>query len=293
MDRLLSLISDRPVITDGAWGTELQKRGLAPGEPADLWNLTRPDDVQDVARAYVMAGSRVILTNTFQANPMALAAHGLADKTVAINRRGVELSRAAGGSEARVFASLGPTEKMLATGEVEPRTVSEAFRIQAEALAEAGADALLLETFSDLEEARLAVRSARATRLPVVVSFAFTTGKMSDRIIKGMTPEQAARAMADEGADAVGANCGSGPEGFAVLCRRLRDAAGLPVWIKPSAGLPTIEAGRAVYSMTPETFAGYLPGFVEAGASFVGGCCGTTPEFIRSLARAAEPRASS
>jgi methionine synthase I (cobalamin-dependent) len=293
MNRLLSLVSDGPIITDGAWGTELQKRGLAPGEPADLWNLTRPDDVEAVARAYVEAGSRVILTNTFRANPMALAAYGLAEDAVQINRRGVELSCAAAGTGVRVFASLGPTGKMLAMGEAEPRAISAAFRIQAEALAEAGAEALLLETFSDLEEARLAVQSARATGLPVVVSFAFDTGKKSDRTMMGVTPEQAGRAMADEGADAVGANCGAGPEGFAALCQRLREASGLPVWIKPNAGLPALEAGRAVYSMTPETFAGYLPGLVEAGASFVGGCCGTTPEFICALAKLAKSCASS
>jgi methionine synthase I (cobalamin-dependent) len=293
MTRLFSLVLNAPIITDGAWGTEFQMRGLASGDPADVWNLTRPDDVEAVARAYVRAGSRVILTNTFRANPLALAAHGLTEKAVAINRRGVELSRAAAGTGARVFASLGPTGQMRATRAAEPQAVSAAFRIQAEALAEAGADALLLETFSDLEEARLAVRSARATGLPVVVSFTFTTGETSGRTFKGVTPEQAGRAMADEGADAVGANCGAGPEGFAALCRRLRDASGLPVWIKPSAGLPTVEAGRAVYSMTPETFAGYLPGFVEAGASFVGGCCGTSPQFIRSLVMVARSSASS
>jgi methionine synthase I (cobalamin-dependent) len=297
--RLLALFPAGLVITDGAWGTEFQKRGLAPGAPADLWNLTHPDAVEAVARAYVEAGSRVILTNTFRANPVALARHGAADLSAEVNRRGVELSRAAADGAARVFASLGPTGRMLAAGEIESPQVAEAFRIQAEALAAAGADALVLETFSDVEEARLALRAAKATGLPVVVSFAFDSGKGKDRTMTGATPEQAGRAVADEGVDAVGANCGAGPEAFAALGRRLREASGLPVWLKPNAGLPTIEGGRAVYTMTPETFASYLPALVGARRpasgypAFVGGCCGTDPEFVRSLARAAASCASS
>ena len=109
----------------------------------------------------------------------------------------------------------------------------------------------------------------------------------------GATPEAAGRAMAEEGADAVGANCGAGPEAFPRICRRLKEASGLPVWIKPNAGMPTLEAGQAVYTMAPEAFAGHLPALVEAGASFVGGCCGTSPEFVRALVRAAVSCASS
>jgi methionine synthase I (cobalamin-dependent) len=283
----------RLVITDGAWGTELQKLGLAPGELADLWNLTRPDDVAAVPRAYVAAGSRVILTNTFRANPIALAAHGLAEKTVEINRRGVAISRAAaaaaGVEGVNVVASIGPAGKMLAAGEIAADAVSAAFRLQAEAQAEAGADALLLETFSDLEEARLALQVARATGLPVIVSFAFVfdSGTNQCRTSTGATPEQAARLAAEEGAAAVGANCGAGPAGFAALCRRLKGASQLPVWIKPSAGLPTVESGRAVYAIAPEAFARFLPDLIQAGATFVGGCCGTNPEFIQVLVRTA------
>ena len=153
MSRLLSLFGAGLVIADGAWGTEFQKRGLALGQPADLWNLTRPEDVEAVAQAYVDAGSQVILTNTFRSNPVALAAHGEADRAAEINRRGAELSRKAAGAKIRVFASMGPTGKVLATGEIDERTVTDAFKLQAEALAAGGADALLFETFSDVEEA--------------------------------------------------------------------------------------------------------------------------------------------
>jgi len=287
LSRLSSLLGTGLVITDGAWGTEFQKLGLALGQPSDLWNLTRPQAVLAVARSYVEAGSRVILTNTFRSNPVALAGHGEAEKVFELNRRGVELSRSAAGGDACVFASLGPTGKVLAAGEIDVQTVTDAFRIQAEALAAAGADALMFETFSDVEEARLAVRAARPAGLPIIVSFAFDSGKNKDRTMMGVNPETAARAMAEEGVDAVGANCGDGPEFFPSICRRLKNATGLPVWIKPNAGMPAIEAGWAVYNMEPDAFASYLPALVEAGASFVGGCCGTSPAFVRALVRAA------
>lgn len=293
MNRLGSMFSPGLVITDGAWGTELQRRGLMPGEPADLWNLTHPEEVESVARGYVEAGSQVILTNTFRANPVALAAHGDADRASVINRRGVEISRAAASENARVFASIGPSGKMLAAGEIDADTVTHAFRVQSAALAEGGADALVFETFSEVDEARLAVRAAQPTGLPIVASFAFDTGKRKDRTMMGATPEQVAAAMVAEGVDAIGANCGAGPDAFVEVCKRLKESSGLPIWIKPNAGLPSIEGGKAVYSMTPEEFAAFVPALIEAGAVFLGGCCGTNPEFIRALARAVASCASS
>ncbi len=287
MSRLLPLFGTAPVITDGAWGTEFQKRGLPIGEPADVWNLSRPEAVEAVARSYVEAGSQVILTNTFRGNPVALGALGRDEQAVAINRRGAELSRKAAGNKVRVFGSMGPTGKVLATSEIDEAAVLAAFQLQAQALASGGVDALLLETFSDVDEARLALRASQSTGLPIVVSFAFDSGKAKDRTMMGVTPEQAGRAMAEAGADAVGANCGAGPDAFPAICRRLRESSGLPVWIKPNAGLPTLEAGHAVYTMTPGVFASHLRVLVEAGASFLGGCCGTGPEFVRALGDAA------
>jgi methionine synthase I (cobalamin-dependent) len=287
VNRLRSHHGTGLVITDGAWGTEFQKRGLAVGLPSDVWNLTRPDDVEAVARAYVEAGSRVILTNTFRSNPVALSACGETARAAEINRRGVEISKRAAAARVRVFASIGPTGKVLATGEIDEPTVFDAFKAQAEAVAEAGADALLFETFSDLNEARLAVRAAEPLRLPILVSFAFVSGKEKDRTLMGATPETAGRAMAEFGVDAVGANCGAGPDFFPALCRRLKESSGLPVWIKPNAGVPLLSNGRAVYTMEPESFASYLPELIEAGATFVGGCCGTSPDFIRALVKAA------
>jgi methionine synthase I (cobalamin-dependent) len=288
MSRLVEWTAQRVLITDGAWGTRLQELGLDPGEIPDAWNLAHPERVEQVAREYVEAGSDVVLTNTFRANRITLAAAGLADRTREINQSGVELSRRAAAGRARVAASIGPTGKMLMTGEVTPEELHAAFLEQAEALAAAGADALLIETMSDLEEARIALRAARTAGLPVIVSFAFDTGRNRDRTMMGVTPEQAAAEMQAEGADAVGANCGAGIDRFPALCARMRQACSLPVWIKANAGLPEWREGRAVYSTDPTEFAAHLRALVEAGASFVGGCCGTSPDFVRALIAARE-----
>ncbi len=272
------------VITDGAWGTELQARGLPPGTIPDTWNLTHPERVEAVARAYAEAGSQVILTNTFRANAVAMKDSSDADLE-AINRAGVALSRQAAG-RALVFASIGPTGKMLVSGEVSSEQVTAAFAAQARSLAAAGADALLIETMSDMEEARLAVAAARSTGLQVIVSFAFDSGKNKDRTMMGATPEAVAAAMAEAGADAVGANCGVGVEQAVHLCRRLRAACDLPIWIKPNAGLPTMEGTAVRYATSAEFFASHYAALREAGAAFLGACCGSTPEFIRALVSA-------
>jgi 5-methyltetrahydrofolate--homocysteine methyltransferase len=269
------------MITDGAWGTELQARGLPVGASPDVWNLTRPERVEAVARAYVQAGSQVILTNTFRAN--AIAIHGDVE---AINRAGVAISKRAADGEALVFASIGPTGKMLAAGEIGEEQASEAFAAQAAALADAGADALLIETMSDVQEARLAVVAARRTGLPVIVSFAFDSGRKKDRTMTGATPEAVAAAMAEAGADAVGANCGVGVERAAAICLRLRAACDLPIWMKPNAGLPKMDGTAVRYHVSADFFASYYTALRDAGASFLGGCCGSTPDFIRALVSA-------
>jgi methionine synthase I (cobalamin-dependent) len=278
-----------PVITDGAWGTQLQTLGLGPGECPDAWNLTHAGQVETVARAYVAAGSQVILTNTFGGNRLRLAPHGLQRQVVEINRAGAEISRRAAGRGVRVFASMGPTGKLLALGETDEAELRAVFEEQARALAGAGVDALLLETFADLNELRPAIAAARTTGLPVVASMVFDSGPARDRTMMGTTPEQAAAAMSEAGADAVGANCGNGIDGFIPVCRRLRAATDRPLWLKPNAGLPEIVDGRPVYRTAPEYFATRVLELVKAGATFVGGCCGTDPAFIRAIGRALHP----
>lgn len=284
------LIATGPVVTDGAWGTQLQARGLGLGEFPDAWNLTHAERVTEVARAYVEAGSRVILTNTFGANRVRLAENSAADQAAAINRAGVEISRRAAGNRARVFASIGPSGKLMLSGEVTSDELLQAFAEQARALAEAGADALVVETMSDLEEATLALRAARETGLPVVACMVFDSGKDKDRTMMGNTPEQVAQTLTAAGADVIGANCGQGISGFKAICQRLHAATDRPIWIKANAGLPVVVEGRAQYTATPEDFAAHIPDLIAAGASFVGGCCGTRPDFVAAIARRVSQR---
>jgi len=279
------LIARGPVVTDGAWGTELQARGLASGEFPDAWNLTHPERVEEVARAYVAAGSQIILTNTFGANRLRAGGHALADRVVEINRAGVEISRRAAGGRTKVFASIGPSGKLLLTGETSEDELRDAFAEQAAALAQASADAIVVETISDLAEAKIAVSAACATGLPVVACMVFDSGKNKDRTMTGATPEQAVEALTTAGADVIGANCGQGIAGFVPICQRMRATTTRPLWMKANAGLPEMENGRVVYRTTPDKFADVIPQLVAAGANFVGGCCGTNPDYIRAVVK--------
>jgi len=277
------LIATGPVITDGAWGTQLQARGLTGGACPDAWNLSHPDRVEPVPRAYVEAGSQIVLTNTFRGNRIALASYDLADQAVAINRAGVEISRRAAGDRARVFASVGPTGKMLISGDVTVEQLREAFGEQAQALADAGVDGIVVETMAELEEAEVALAAAKQTGLPVVACVVFDSGPNHDCTMMGVTPEQAAERLTAAGADAVGANCGQGIEGYIDICRRMRAKTDKPLWIKANAGTPEVVDGEVTYRTTPTEFASQAPALIEAGAQFIGGCCGTSPEFITAL----------
>jgi 5-methyltetrahydrofolate--homocysteine methyltransferase len=283
------LLDGAPVLTDGAWGTELQVRGLRLGECPDIWNLTFPQRVYDVAHAYVEAGSDIILTNTFGANRFRLE-RDYVSQLAAINQRGVEISLQAAKNRATVFASIGPSGKFLINGDVTKSQLEECFVEQARAIKKAGANAIVVETMTNLMEASIAVAAACETRLPVVACVVFDS-KSGDRTITGDTPEKAAEALAGAGADVIGTNCGQGIDGFISVCKRLRAASKLPIWIKPNAGLPELKEGLPTYSLTPNGFASRVPDLLAAGASFVGGCCGTNPNFIHAMAAILERHA--
>lgn len=282
-ETIRELLAGGPVVTDGGWGTELQARGLPVGACPEAWNLEHPDRVEDVARAYVEAGSQVILTNTFGGNPFVLARHQLHDRVEEINRRGAEISRRAAGDRAVVFGSIGPSGVMLMMGDVSAEQLQAGFAAQAAALAEGGAHGLVVETMSDPAEAKLAVAAAKTTGLPVVGCMVFDTGPNKDRTMMGTTPEDAAIELIEAGADVLGSNCGQGVEGFAEICRRMRAVTELPLWIKANAGLPEMVDGKTVYAQSPEEFASQAGRLVPLGASFLGGCCGTNPDFIRAV----------
>ena len=277
------LLDKGPVLTDGAWGTELMKKGMKAGECPEIWNLTQPEKVAEVAASYVDAGSRVILTNTFGGNRFVLSRYNMDNKVQEINREGVAISKKAAGSRALVFASMGPSGKMLIMKDVTESELRKAFQEQAEAIKDAGADAIVIETMTDINEALIAIEAAKTTGLALVASMVFDAGKEKDRTIMGNTIEEMAEKFASGGVDVLGRNCGKGIEGFLPVCRKMKKNTALPIWIKANAGSPEYKNGETVYNTTPEDYAAYVPMLIETGADFIGGCCGTNPDFIRAI----------
>jgi methionine synthase I (cobalamin-dependent) len=278
--------ADKITVADGAWGTELDKLGCPPGFCREEWNVTRPELVQKVVESYVAAGARIVLTNTFGANKFVLGRHDRSARVAEFNRAGAAISKRGAGQKAKVFGSIGPSGRIVMMGEVEAGELYEAFKAQAEALAEGGVDGLVIETMTELVEAVTAVKAAKTTGLPVVGSMTFDSGKDRTNTMMGVTPGQAAKALVDAGADMVGCNCGIGIENYIKVTALLRAATDKPVWVKANAGFPEVDGGKIVYRMTPDEFASKAKELVKAGANIVGGCCGTGPDFIRALAGA-------
>lgn len=272
------------VISDGALGTMLQAKGLPGGVMPEAWNLEHPEAVREVHRAYLAAGAQSITANTFGGNRIRLRDGRLADRLVEVNQRGIALAREAVGDRAWVAASIGPTGHLMdPLGDL---TIAQAEALYAEqmvAVTEAGADLLLLETHHDIEEVCCAIRMAKAhTSLPVFCSFAFNA---KGRTMMGLRPEVAARRAREEGADAVGANCGDGPAAILAALEKMRGATDLPLIAQSNAGIPQVGADReTVWDVTPEQMAAQALTFVSLGARFVGGCCGTNPDHIAALA---------
>ena len=281
----------RILISDGAWGTFLQQKGLQPGECPELWCLARPDDVLLVAQSYIDAGADMIETNSFGGSRFKLAHYDLGDRTAEINEAAARISRKAAGGDKWVIASIGPTGKMTAMGDVAEKDLYEAFREQVIALAAGGADAICVETMSAIDEARAAVQAALDhTKLEVICTFTFEkTVKGEYRTMMGVSPAEAAKAMLAAGAHIIGANCGNGIEQMIDIVKEMRAAApGAPILVHANAGLPQNVNGVNVFPDTPEKMARLAPDLVKAGANIVGGCCGTTPGHIRALRNALE-----
>ncbi len=277
--------------TDGAWGTELMKLGGASTELKDLWNLSEPDKVLQVARSYVDAGARIILTNTFSSNAIMLARHGAPGRSAEVTRAGAAISRQAAGDRALVFGSIGPSGKLVSLKQITTEEAEAAFAEQAAALAEGGADAIVIETMADLGEAMAALRACLAScDLPVGVSFTFDSGKEKNRTMMGLTPAQAWEFAYEGGASFVGANCGVGIDAYVKVAHEYAACGDeLPLWIKGNAGRPEIDAtGSVHYRAGPEDFSRAVPELAAAGVRFIGGCCGSTPAHVRAIAEAIE-----
>jgi 5-methyltetrahydrofolate--homocysteine methyltransferase len=287
---LLSLASARTVITDGAMGTELQRAGLAVGECGDRWNLEHPERLHAIHRAYIAAGCDAIITNSFGANRWVLGRYGLGDQVEAVNRSAAANARRAAGSATCVLGDIGPCGGFLPSlGAIDPTELLAEFTRQARALLDGGADGIIIETMSAVEELAIAIRAARAVASPfVIASMAFD--RLPNGLIRtmmGVSPEKAAETAIAEGADIVGANCGTSMTtgDFARVVEAIRRVTDRPVIVQANAGTPELVDGRAAYRLAPEALAEGMREVVAAGANIVGGCCGTTPAHIAALAR--------
>jgi 5-methyltetrahydrofolate--homocysteine methyltransferase len=283
---LKELENGKVLISDGAWGTFLHELGLEVGECPEIWNLTHRNEVLSIAQSYINAGADMILTNSFGAHPVRLAHYGLQDKAFELNESAAAISREAAGDDHFVLGSIGPSSAILVMEEIPEQTVYDGFRIQVEGLAKGGADAVCVETMSAIDEACLAVKAAKEfTNLEVVCTFTYNkTVHGYYRTMMGVSPEEMVAAVKDAGADIIGANCGIGFEQMIEIVEAIRKVdKNTPVLIHANAGIPVIRGGKTVFPETAEMMRSKVKDLINAGANIIGGCCGTTPEYIRSF----------
>ena len=295
------LKTGKVLVSDGAWGTFLQKKGLVAGECPEFWCVSRPEDVEDVAANYVKAGADMIESDSFGGTSCKLEHYGLADKAAEINEAAAKISRAAAGDEKWVIASVGPTGKMVIPEDedeedyegddlyISSGNLYEVFKIQAVALEKGGADAVCIETMSDIHEAVTAIKATKEnTNLEIICTFTFErTAQGTYRTMMGVSPEQAIKATVEAGADIAGTNCGNGIERMIEIVTEMRTInKDIPILVHANAGLPHNVDGVDVFPESPEDMAKIAPDLVKAGANIIGGCCGTTPAHISAIKKA-------
>ena len=289
MSKLIQEIQKgRVLVSDGAWGTFLQKKGLQPGECPEEWNVTHPDDVLDIAKSYIDAGADMVETNSFGGNYFKLKNYGLEDHVVELNKAAAEISRKAAGADRFVLGSVGPTGKLLMMDEVTEDELYNAFKEQSVALETGGVDAIVIETMTDLEEARIAVKACREnTSCEVICTMTFDKILSGEfRTMMGISPTEMISTLVEAGASVIGANCGNGIADMIGIVKEIRQAdSEIPILIHANAGMPHYCDGVTTFPETPADMASRVSEIVEAGANIIGGCCGTTPDHICEVHR--------
>jgi len=284
MDFLTFLHKQKTILLDGAMGTQLDKRGLM---SRGRNNLDAPEAVLEIHQEYARCGCDALTTNTLTMNRIYIETHNVGVSVREVNRAGAELARQAANKHQYVLGDISSTGQLLEPyGTYKESQLYDAFKEQAEILAESGVDGFIIETIFDLPEALCAVQACKGNfSLPVIVSIAFATETKGARTIMGNSAQQCARTLADAGADVIGANCGElDPSQMAAVVSLFRSATTLPILAQPNAGKPKLVGEKTVFEMTPDPFAAGIAECLRAGARIVGGCCGTTPEHIRAVA---------
>ena len=291
MNILDELKQGKIILSDGALGTLLQARGMEPGECPELWSITHRKDLTEIAEEYLNAGSEIITTNSFGGSRIKLMQYGLGDRAVELNQVAASICRDVAGNLKHVAGSVGPTGKMLMMGDISEAELFDSFCEQAGALEKGGADIIIVETMSALDEAILAVKAAReSTRCTVIVTMTFSKDMKGEYFtMMGVSPAEMVISMKEAGAHIVGSNCGNGIEDMTGIVKAIRVADNkIPVIIQANAGTPQYIDGKTVFRESPGLMASFVPELIKAGTNIIGGCCGTTPEHIREMAKVLE-----